>query len=198
MDSVKAKILVIGPKMGGKTRVANTLAKMPDFSGADYAAPYKPTKGVRILEFDESVQAGRRSVQLAVELWDCSGDEQYASCWPAILHEAQGVVLVYDPTVKEQEKQAERWYKSYVQSRLGLKDQQVLLLAHQAQSGGARGGYQAPHSMDRFRFLNTSLDGEDAIAQLRQTFSDFCSDVAAAASEKASADMDASLQMAMR
>ena len=111
---------------------------------------------------------------------------------------AQGVILVYDPTVKEQEKQVERWYKSYVQSRLGLKDQQVLLFAHQGQSGGGRSSYQAPHSMDRFRFLNTNLESEDVIAQMRQTFAEFCGDVAAAASEKASADMDASLQMAMR
>lgn len=198
MDAVKAKILVMGPKMAGKTRIANHLAKMPDFSGPDFAAPYKPTKGVRILEFDESVKSARGSVNLNVELWDCSGDEQYASCWPAILHDAQGVILVYDPSQKEQEKQVERWYKSYVASRLGLKDQQVLLFAHQPNAPPGRSTYQAPHSMDRFRFLNTTLDSEDVTAQMRETFSDFCGDVAVAAREKSNADMDASLNMAMR
>ena len=44
-----------------------------------------------------------------VELWDCSGDRKYENCWTAILRDAQGVVLVYDPTIKEQEKDIELW-----------------------------------------------------------------------------------------
>ena len=73
--------------------------------------------------------------------------------------DATGVVLVYDPTIKEQEKDIELWYKSYV-NRLHLKDAQVLVFAHTASSGG-RSTYQAPRSLDKFKFLNTTLDSED-------------------------------------
>lgn len=197
MDSARAKVLVMGPKKCGKTRISNFLSgheESPDFSSA-----YKPTKGTRILEFEENVQTGKgRGMQLAVELWDCSGDEQYNSCWPAILRDVSGVVLVYDPTVKEQEKDIETWYKSFV-ARLGLKDAQVLLFAH---SGGApastRSSYQAPRSLDKFNFLNTTLDNEESTAAMKQAFTQFLGAVAVGAAEAANAAMDASLDMATR
>ena len=232
----KGKVLVMGPKKSGKTRVANFLSgheEQPDFSSA-----YKPTKGTRILEFEESVQSGKgRGVQLNVELWDCSGDEQYNNCCmrhtraclvlsthdeatllafsraspllmppslpplfcppgPAILRDVSGVVLVYDPSTKEQEKDIETWYKSFV-ARLGLKDEQVLLFAHQAQAT-SRSAYQAPRNLDRFRFLNTTLDSEESTQAMRQTFSQFLSAVAAAVMDKSNADMDESLALASR
>lgn len=110
MDSIRVKVLVIGPKRCGKSRIANFLAKHEEAPNFEV---YKPTKGARILEFEQVAQAGKKSLSLQVELWDCSGDRQYEGCWPAILKDAQGVVLVYDPTIKEQEKDIELWYKTY-------------------------------------------------------------------------------------
>ena len=194
MDSVRAKVLVVGPKRSGKTRISDFLAghaEAPNFES------YKPTRGTRILEFEQMVQAGKRSVQASVELWDCSGDRQYEGCWPAILREAQGVVLVYDPTVKEQEKDIEVWYKTYVAS-LRLKPDQHLLFAHQQSAVGKRSSYQAPRSLDRLRFLNSTLDSEDVSAEMKKQFTDFLGHVAAAALDKGQADLDASLQLAER
>ena len=59
-----------------------------------------------------------------VELWDCSGDRRYENCWTAILRETHGVVMVYDPTIKDQEKDIEMWHKSFV-NPLNLPDSQV-------------------------------------------------------------------------
>jgi len=189
MDRVRAKVLVMGPKRCGKTRIANFLAQQdaqPNFQN------YNATKGARILELEEVVQAGKRSATCAVELWDCSGDRQYEACWPAILKDAVGVILVYDPSVKEQEKDIELWYKSFA-SRLGLKEQQLLLFAHTGGGGGGRSNFQAPRSLDKFKFLNTTLDNEDVSKSMRDAFTAFLGPVAAAAMDKSSADMDASL-----
>ena len=193
MDLVRSKVLVMGPKRCGKTRIANFLAKHDE---APNFAAYTPTKGTRILEFEESVQTGKRSVTAACELWDCSGDRQYEGCWPAILRDVHGVVLVYDPTIKEQEKDIEMWYKSYT-ARLGLKESQVLVFAHTASAPGGRSTYQAPRALDKFKFLNTTLDNEDVSRAMRETFTKFLGSVAAAAMDKSSADMDASLQDAL-
>ena len=103
-------------------------------------------------------------------------------------------MLVYDPTIKEQEKDIELWYKSYT-ARLGLKEAQILLFAHTASTGG-RTTYQAPRALDKFKFLNTTLDNEDVSRSMRDAFKTFLGSVAAAAMDKSSADMDASLQMA--
>jgi hypothetical protein len=81
MDACRAKVLVMGPRRCGKTRVANFLAahdESPNFQ------VYQPTKGCRVVECEQSVQVGKRSVNTSVELWDCSGDRQYEACWPAV------------------------------------------------------------------------------------------------------------------
>jgi len=189
MDTARCKVLVIGPKRCGKTRIADFLSNHTEAPNFEV---YKPTKGTRILEFEQEVQSGKKSFSAQVQLWDCSGDRQYEACWPAILRDVQGVILVYDPTIKEQEKDIELWYKSYT-SRLGLKDAQIMCFAHQAQAVGGK-QYQSPRALDRFRFLNTTLDSEDSSNNMRQAFSTFLGSVAAAALEKTTADLDASLQ----
>jgi len=189
MDTARCKVLVIGPKRCGKTRIADFLSNHTEAPNFEV---YKPTKGTRILEFEQVVQSGKKSFSAQVQLWDCSGDRQYEACWPAILRDVQGVILVYDPTIKEQEKDIELWYKSYT-SRLGLKDAQIMCFAHQAQAVGGK-QYQSPRALDRFRFLNTTLDSEDSSNNMRQAFSTFLGSVAAAALEKTTADLDASLQ----
>ena len=190
MDSVRAKVLVIGPKRSGKTRIADFLAGHAD---APHFEDYKPTRGSRILEFEQGVQSGKRSVQMNVELWDTSGDRQYEGCWPAILRDAQGVVLVYDPSIKEQEKDVELWYKSFAAS-LRLKPEQHLLFAHQANAVG-KASYQAPRNLDRLTFLNTTLDSEDTCLAMKKSFADFLGHVAAAALDKSKADLDSQLQL---
>jgi len=187
MDQVRAKVLVIGPKRCGKTRVADFLAGS---SLAPNFEVYNPTKGARILEFEQVAEAGRKSFNVSCELWDCSGDRAYESCWPAILREATGVLLVYDPTIKEQEKDIELWYKSYA-TRLNLKDSQVLLFAHQGGAASFR-QYQAPRALDKFAFLNTTLDSEDQHGAMKNAFSGFLGAVAEAAAAKGAADIDAS------
>ena len=58
----------------GKTYICNFLAGATESSGGEY----HPTQGVRILEFEvegESPATGK-TVQVEVELWDCSGSRQ--------------------------------------------------------------------------------------------------------------------------
>jgi len=58
----------------GKTHLCNYLADATESTGGDY----RPTKGVRILEFEcdgEHPTTGDY-VRADVELWDCSGDKK--------------------------------------------------------------------------------------------------------------------------
>lgn len=188
MDAVRAKVLVIGPKRCGKTRIADFLAGHSAAAAPSFEV-YNPTKGARILEFEQVAASGRKNMKMSVQLWDCSGDRQYENCWPAILRDAVGVVLVYDPTIKEQEKDIELWYKTYT-SRLGLKDSQVLLFAHQGGAASFR-QYQAPRALDHFSFLNATLDSEEQTAAMKTVFGNFLGAVGAAALEKSAVDIDA-------
>jgi len=104
--------------------------------------------------------------------------------------------MVYDPTVKEQEKDIEMWHKSFV-GPLNLPESQILILAHVIRPVGGQ-QYQAPRSLTRFAFANTSLDSDDGIAAMREGFSNLMSGVAGAVLEKSKADMEASLLVAER
>ena len=139
-----AKILIIGPQRCGKTRIANCLS---DFEASPNFEQYNQTAGVRILESERVIRVEGRSVRqqvrplprapnlppyspaharaaAQVEIWDCSGDKKYENCWPAILRDAHGVIMVYDPTVKTQEQDIELWHKAFVHG-LNLPDSQA-------------------------------------------------------------------------
>jgi len=184
-----AKVLVIGPQRCGKTRIANFLS---DFETAPNFESYNPTVGVRILESERVIKVDGRSVRQQVELWDCSGDKKYENCWVGILRDAHGVIMVYDPTVKTQEKDIELWHKAFVHG-MNLPDGQIMLFSHAP--GGQRGLVQPPRALDRFTHLSTSLDNDDQAAAMKQSFDTFLAKVAKGMAEKSKQEMEAQLQL---
>lgn len=41
---------------------------------------YRPTQGVRILEFElQNLNVNNRNLKAEIELWDCSGDHKYVT-----------------------------------------------------------------------------------------------------------------------
>jgi Rab-like protein 5 len=71
---------------------------------------YAPTVGVRVLEFERDIPGGRGgggwggNNKLPIELWDVSGDHKYEPCWKAITKDVAGVVIMYNPTKKNDER----------------------------------------------------------------------------------------------
>ncbi|KAK3736340.1 hypothetical protein QZH41_020790 [Actinostola sp. cb2023] len=123
----KAKILFIGPCESGKTVLANFLSDATDTSGGEY----HPTQGVRILEFEShsiEITPGR-TANCEVELWDCSGDHRFSTCWPALQKDTNGVVIVYNPDEPNHDRELETWYTQFVQEQW-LRDSQCLVFAH--------------------------------------------------------------------
>ena len=93
------KILLVGPAHSGKSTIANFLAA--DGKSSTIGSPdtkYEPTVGVRILEFDQGGSSEfKTSRTISIELWDCSGRQEFEKCWPAIQDKADGVIVVYNP-----------------------------------------------------------------------------------------------------
>jgi intraflagellar transport protein 22 len=119
------KVVFAGPKGVGKSDAANFISGQSD--KLIVKDRYEPTSGVRILEFDMTLRGV--SDDINIELWDCSGDHQYESCWKAIMHESDGVVLMYNPDVAGQDQQLGDWFDYFVR-RNGLKDEQSMVFAH--------------------------------------------------------------------
>jgi len=194
MSESKLKILVLGPARCGKTRLSNYLFGAEENANFDN---YNPTAGVRILEFERNVKTGgQRTTRVQIELWDTSGDKKYESCWGAILRQAAGVIMVYDPTVRTQEKDIELWHKAFVQP-LKLRDEQVVVLAHLHDAMNTT-KWQPPRALDKFAFAQTSLDSDEGTSALNGIFEKFLSKTLVASAEKSKAEMEASLASAER
>ena len=69
-----------------------------------------------------------------MELWDCSGDLQYETGWPALVHDVKGCILVFDPDSATAEKDVEDFHRAFVQGS-GLKDSQVIMFGHRKEAG---------------------------------------------------------------
>ncbi|RHY00720.1 hypothetical protein DYB36_009339, partial [Aphanomyces astaci] len=67
--------------------------------------------------------------QASVEIWDCSGDQVYEACWPAILKDASATIIVYNPDSHVHESEVTLWYEWFVQNA-ALEPAQCLVFAH--------------------------------------------------------------------
>ncbi|KOC60161.1 Rab-like protein 5 [Habropoda laboriosa] len=110
------KIIVVGPIKSGKTTISNFLA-----DATEIPYDYHLTQGVRILEFEvQNINVNNKSMTKDIELWDCSGDHKYESCWPAIRKDIHGVIFVYNDTSNECLKEIQQLYDYFIeQTKLG-------------------------------------------------------------------------------
>jgi len=168
----KVKILVVGPCQSGKTVISNYLSDATETSGGDY----NPTQGVRILEFECNgieISPGK-TANCEVELWDCSGNHKFSTCWPAFRKDTNGVLIIYNPNTGNHDKELETWYTQFVQSQ-GLKDSQCIVFAHHQPSAPDLTKSHLPSSMSRVKCVQTNLDEEAEI--VRDEFHNFLAKV---------------------
>ncbi|XGW30717.1 hypothetical protein V3C99_009576 [Haemonchus contortus] len=121
------KILVLGPCKSGKTAISNYLGEQVDIESL---GEYRPTKGVRIVEFEShELDIRRQRIEVDVELWDCSGDLKYRDCWPAIRDGIEGVILVANPDENTGE-DLKIWYDEFIASS-NLDAENVLIVLNE-------------------------------------------------------------------
>ncbi|XP_029468531.1 intraflagellar transport protein 22 homolog isoform X1 [Rhinatrema bivittatum] len=154
----KAKVLLVGPSESGKTVLANFLSDATETVGGEY----NPTQGVRILEFESSnvpnVNGSNKSSGCEVELWDCGGDPRFETCWPAMMKDSHGVVIVFNPDLPSHLKETEMWHSSFVQQQQ-FQDNQCLLIAHHKPGSGTdKGRPPLATSMTKLKLLHSSLE----------------------------------------
>uniref|UniRef100_A0AAQ5ZHW1 Intraflagellar transport protein 22 homolog n=1 Tax=Amphiprion ocellaris TaxID=80972 RepID=A0AAQ5ZHW1_AMPOC len=160
----------------GKTVLANFLSDTTENVGGEY----RPTEGVRILEF-ESAPEGSGDKTCEVELWDCSGDFKFESCWPALMKDSSGVVIIFNPDVPSHLKEIETWHSMFISSQ-GLQDAQCLLIAHHKPGSGVEDG-RLPLASHLSRLPLTHSNLEDEPEDVRQAFCRYLGNVVNTMSE---------------
>lgn len=63
-------------------------------------------------------------------------EHRFESCWPALMKESNGVVIVFNPDVPSHLKEIETWHATIISSQ-GLLETQCLLIAHHKPGSGA-------------------------------------------------------------
>ncbi|XP_049643840.1 intraflagellar transport protein 22 homolog [Suncus etruscus] len=173
---LKAKILFVGPCESGKTVLANFLTEF-----SEYISDYKPTQGVRILEFKNPQVSTSKGAGCEFELWDCGGDPKFESCWPALMKDAQGVVIVFNAHVPSHLKEIESWYSCFVQQQL-MRDSQCLLVAHyKSGSGGDRSIPPLAPPLNKLKLVHSCL--EEDPEEIRTEFVKYLKSVISSISE---------------
>lgn len=170
----KVKLLVLGPMGCGKTVLSNFLSRATEMSNIS------PTVGVRILEFEQSVDLEGRNTSVDVELWDCSGDHVYESCWPAFAQGVNGILFVFNPHRSNHDKELENLYNYFVRSH-SLKNFQCLLVSFRHSTHSEVLNSQTP-SFHNVHCIESNLEtNPDAV---RDEFKLFLSSVLVAISDK--------------
>ncbi|XP_057713973.1 intraflagellar transport protein 22 homolog isoform X2 [Corythoichthys intestinalis] len=160
----KAKILLIGPNESGKTVLANFLSDATENVGGEY----RPTQAVRILEYESQLDGCGDVKSCEVELWDCSGDFKFESCWPALMKDCSGVVIVFNPDIPSQLKEIETWHSMFIASQ-SLQDSQCLLIAHHKPgSAMEEGRLSLASQLNRFTLIHSEMEEEPE--DLRRAF----------------------------
>ncbi|XP_025756170.1 intraflagellar transport protein 22 homolog isoform X2 [Oreochromis niloticus] len=133
-----------------------------------------------ILEF-ESQPEGSSDKSCEVELWDCSGDFKFESCWPAIMKDSSGVVIIFNPDVPSHLKEIEMWHSMFISSQ-GLQDSQCLLIAHHKPGSGVE-DRRLPLASHLSRLLLIHSNLEEEPEDVRQAFCRYLGNVVNAMSE---------------
>ncbi|KAF7257923.1 hypothetical protein EG68_04834 [Paragonimus skrjabini miyazakii] len=102
----RLKLLVVGPIECGKSYLCNFLSE----SVEQVSEEYRPTCGVRIIEYELNTTIVNKPCKVELELWDLSGNRKYESCWPACFKGSHGIIFVYNPDHSEHIKELEDWY----------------------------------------------------------------------------------------
>lgn len=64
---------------------------------------------------------------------------RFESCWPALMKDSSGVVIIFNPDVPSHLKEIETWHSMFISSQ-GLQDNQCLLIAHHKPGSGVEDG----------------------------------------------------------
>ena len=159
------KIVTAGPRATGKTTISNFIAGHVD--RLDPPETYSPTFGVRILEFQPTVSGVNEEIN--VEIWDMSGDQIYESCWKAVIQDADGVILVYNPDAPAQDQQVGDWFEYFVK-RHGLRDDQCIVLAHRVNAEAKSGKFRPPPLFSKVTAAMTTPQSAEDVKSIFENF----------------------------
>ncbi|XP_005141425.1 intraflagellar transport protein 22 homolog isoform X1 [Melopsittacus undulatus] len=165
---LKAKVLLVGPRESGKSVLTNFISESIEGIGS-----YSPTQGLRILEYEKpNLNTNTKGAGCRFELWDCSGDQKFETCWPALMKDSHGVIIIFNPELPSHLKEIEMWYSCFVQQQSLLDSQCLLVAHHKPGSGGDTEDLSLAYPLNKLKLIHSNLeeDPEDVRMEFMKYF----------------------------
>ncbi|KAM6048461.1 intraflagellar transport protein 22 homolog [Theristicus caerulescens] len=165
---LRAKVLLVGPRESGKSVLANFISESIEGIGS-----YSPTQGVRILEYEKpNLNGNSKGAGCRFELWDCSGDQKFETCWPALMKDSHGVIIIFNPELPSHLKEIEMWYSCFVQQQPLLDSQCLLVAHHKPGSAGDTENLSLASPLNKLKLIHSNLeeDPEDVRMEFMKYF----------------------------
>ncbi|KAM5228518.1 intraflagellar transport protein 22 homolog isoform 2-T2 [Ctenodactylus gundi] len=106
---------------------------------------------------------------------------RFESCWPALMKDAHGVVIIFNADIPSHLREIEMWYSCFVQQQF-LQDSQCLLVAHHKPgSGGTTRSLSLSPPLNKLKLVHSNL--EDNPEEIRAEFIKYLRSIVSALSE---------------
>ncbi|XP_043909973.1 intraflagellar transport protein 22 homolog isoform X3 [Protopterus annectens] len=95
---------------------------------------------------------------------------RFETCWPALMKESNGIIIVFNPDLPRHLKEIEVWYTSFVLQQR-LQDSQCLLIAHHKPGSGTdKEQLHLAQALSTLKLIHSNLDDdpEDVRTEFRK------------------------------
>ena len=154
----RVKILIVGPTKAGKSTIANILGDLQEGPGS----VYRPTAGVRIIDFEREPPPSVASFgRINIEFWDISGDFKYENCWDPIKKGANGIIFVLDPAAPNVDDTMSQLVQLFPQSMKLPPKLCMAYVNHHNTGGGVLPQTRIPKAMESLdKHIGTAEDNQ--------------------------------------
>ncbi|XP_043855252.1 intraflagellar transport protein 22 homolog isoform X2 [Dromiciops gliroides] len=106
---------------------------------------------------------------------------RFESCWPALMKDSHGVVIIFNADIPSHLKEIEMWHSCFVQQQL-LQDNQCLLIAHHKPgSGGDKSNLSLAAPLNKLKLIHSNLEEEPE--EIRMEFIKYLKSIVSSVSE---------------
>ncbi|XP_058020376.1 intraflagellar transport protein 22 homolog isoform X2 [Ahaetulla prasina] len=83
---------------------------------------------------------------------------RFETCWPALMKDSHGVVIIFNPDLPSHVKEIEMWYSCFVQQQQLLENQCLLIAHHKPGTAEDVDNLTLPSPLNRLTLIHSSLE----------------------------------------
>ncbi|XP_075576114.1 intraflagellar transport protein 22 homolog isoform X2 [Pelecanus crispus] len=97
---------------------------------------------------------------------------RFETCWPALMKDSHGVIIIFNPDLPSHLKEIEMWYSCFVQQQPLLDSQCLLVAHHKPGSAGDTENLSLAYPLSKLKLIHSNLeeDPEDVRMEFMKYF----------------------------